>query len=175
MLVAAAGLLVACDPLFTPEPPDFVARVERPDDDPLFREEVDGVEAEVYEVDDCALLVVIVPGFGEFSEEACDPPPSSEALISSAECAAVEDGFCVHGIPVFTVGSTLPEAASVCIQVKEPGHPPGELVPVRSGWWFVTAGSLGGDMYPLNGDGNRLDALDNEIDDRVAAACGLRP
>jgi hypothetical protein len=171
--LAVSVIVGACEPIFTSDPPEFVAHVDRPDSEPLLHASSNDVTAEFYIVDECALLIVTVPGHGEFIEEDCDEHNNRGATMSSAECAVVENEYCVESLPVFMVGSTLPGAVSVCLTVLDPGHPPGEVIDVRDEWWIVVASSLGGDVFPLDAEGGRLDSLQNEINDPVADACGL--
>jgi hypothetical protein len=173
LLTLTLTLLAACwgDSVVPPETPDFVPQISRPDVEPLFQQVVDGVTAEVYVVGECGTLIVTVPGFGEFAETLCDPPTTGVAGIGGVECAGVEGTACSHEIPPWFLATTHPGATSVCVDTGD-AEERGKVIEARDGWW-LSSGPYGGDVYPLDDNGERLDSLSNEIDDRVAAACGL--
>lgn len=176
LAVAAASLLTACTSrVGTPAVPEFVDHVERPSEQPLFEMTVDGVTAEAFSIGSCGVLVISVPEFGEFAEELCDPPESGTSGIGGVDCAEVVDDRCTYQIQPFLLGATARDASAVCRVTGDPAHP-GEVIAASDGWFLIANGTLGGDVFPLDDSGNRLDdPRVTEIDDQVAEACGLRP
>jgi hypothetical protein len=165
----AAVFTAACGP-WMPETPEFTQHVQRPAEPPIFEETVDEVTAEVYVDGECVILVVAVPEFGEFSKESCGQPDSARIGVSGFDCAEAADNRCVRSIPGFIVEPTLPEASAVCVDTGDPARP-GLVIEALHGWFLIVGRH--GDVYPLDENGERLDSLSNEIDDRVSEACGL--
>lgn len=144
----------------------FGEQVERPDGQPLYLLEGDGVQVELYDLGDCALIIEEVPEYGFLVDEFCPavrPDPRS-SLFTTPNCPQSDFGDeCRDWLPQFTVGRTLDEAAFVCVAKGR--------VEVRDGWWMTAADGVGSEAFPLTAAGTRLDSVSNEFDDRMRAAC----